>query len=134
MSDARNTGLTVWQNRVRALRPESRRLAKQRRRMEYIAEVARTAMNQLSENYAYSQFKAHMALTVTAKLRKDIAAGRISPQEEAAYQQETEEYLRRMLEVAELSGAQILEEQKRIRDTMGNGNLVEDAIDFLLGH
>jgi hypothetical protein len=102
--------------------------------MGYIAEVARTAMNELSENYAYSQFKAHMALAVTAKLREDIAAGRISPQEEAAYQRETEEYLRQMLEVVQLAGSQILKEQERSRETMGNGSLIDEAIAFLLGH
>jgi len=132
MSDVKDQGLTVWQKQFPALRLPQRQLAKQLGRMQYIATVAKAAMDELSDTYAYNEFKMHTTMAVTAQLRKHIAAGNISPEEEAAYQHDAEEFLKRMLEVGQVAGCQILEEQHRAPETMGNGSLIDDVRSFLL--
>ena len=133
MNDVKDKTLIVWQNQLPALQLSQKRLAKQLSRMQYIATVARAALDELSNNYTYSEFKMHMALAVTAQLRKDVAAGRISPEEEAVYRRDTEGFLKRMLEVVQVASCQILKEQQRVPETMGNGSPIDDLLSFFSG-
>ena len=131
MSKKKTQAVAVWQNQLPVRKMPQRQLAKQLSRMQYIATVAKAAMDELSSNYAYNEFKMRTTLAVTAQLRKDVAEGRISPREEAAYQQDTEEFLKQMLEVVELAGCQILQEQQQAPEIAGNGSLIDDILSFL---
>lgn len=135
MSDLKDKSLALWQSQLPALRlpQKQKQLASQLDRMQYIATVARTAMDELSNNYEYGEFKMHTALAIAAQLRKDIAAGCISPEEKAAYQRDTEEFLQRILDVVQVANAQILQEQQRLPETMGDGSFIDELMSFFSG-
>ena len=138
MTDGRNSDpkvqdLTVWQNQLPTLKLSQSQLAKQLGRMQYIATVAKAAMDELSSNYTYSEWKLRTTLAVTAQLRQAIDAGDISPEEETAYQQDIEAYLAQMLEVVQVAGGQILTEQKRAAKVAGKGGLIDDLRSFFGG-
>jgi hypothetical protein len=133
MSNQKNKSLAVRSNRLPEWRPAQRQLARQLRRMEYIAEVAKAAMDELSDNYTYSEFKMRTSMEITTKLRKDIAAGHIPPEEEEAYRHDTVEFLRRLLEVNQEASRQIRREQQRVPEILDNRNLIDDLISMLSG-
>ena len=117
--------ITFWKGNLPALPLSQRQLARQLNHMQYIAAVAKAAMDEMSNSYSYAEWKVATTHAVTAQLKQALAAGNITPEEEAAYRSLMQKYLDTMQQIGQEAAARFLGELQRIPTAEGNSDLVE---------
>lgn len=88
----------------------SRELDEHLQRMEQAAQVAKVGIQELSEIYTYSEFKAINSLVAADLCRKSFlqAGGTLTAAEEQAYMTLRQQYLEQMSQISQIASGQII--------------------------
>ena len=88
----------------------NRQVAQQMERMQGNAEIAKAGMEEISEIYTYSEYKAVNALVTAELYRKafDQSGGTLTILEARAYLSLRQQYLNQMAEIAQIAGADVV--------------------------
>lgn len=129
--DQKELDLAAWQNLVseQQIRQDNRKaLIKEAGQIQLIGAVAKAALDGLSFTHAYGQFKTSLTLAAVTRMEEQITAGCVSPEEQAAKQHNTEEFLHRMLRVCRIAGLQIEREQQQAFEVTGTEKLIDELM------
>lgn len=132
-NSGKHRSLVPWQDQLPPVKLPQHKLMKQLSRLQTVGIVAKAAQDEMSSNYVYSQLKVLTTLDTAAKLKTAFEAVLESPEAEASLIRDTKEFLRRMQEVSETAGLQVLREQQRVPEYLENDNSYEKLRSFLFG-
>lgn len=123
--------IAVWQGNLPANRKVAQELARQMGRMELVAEIAKGAMNEVSDIHGYGVYRAATALATGEMIKQ--AAGGVTPEQQAALQQQGKRYLEVMGHIAGSASAKIALSVDKVplEDTR---TTMEKVADWWAGH
>jgi len=129
----KHQSLVPWQDQLPSVKLPQHKLMKQLGRLQAIGIAAKAAQDELGNTFTHSQFKTLSALDTAARLRVAFSDVVESPEAGDSLMRDTQEFLRMMQGVSQEAGMQILREQQRVPEYLGNDNPIEKLRSFLFG-
>jgi len=124
--------VVVWQQTSPLAQYVQKQAARHIGNMQLIAEVAKVAMDEVSNIHGYAGYKVATTLVAAEVIQKVAASGELTPDLAAASQQQAEEYLAQMSQIAQSAGAKIVGSVDQLPLENGNGSTLSALWHWLL--